>query len=101
MLTVNKPPNLMSPVIYAGEESVTYPNGLIEKSGIVVLPATTAVTVTFDTPFPNVIGAVVMGMRSTTHVTYCLRLDSKSVNNIVIDNANGVQISAEWIAKGY
>lgn len=86
---------------YAGGESHTDGSGLIIKMGVVTCNSAAPVTVTFGTPFPNAIVAVTLAMRSTTHFSLPLRLDSKATNNIVIDNANGGTPVAEWIAIGH
>jgi len=89
----------MTPASYAGEESITFPNGLIMKvkttSGLA-----TGATVTFGTAFPTAIINVVAVLDSTSTTANCT-VDSPSTTIFkVYHNAGGTQ-KIHWIAIGY
>ncbi len=89
-----------SPSTYAGEESITFPNGLILKTGSA--PDTgTNTTVTFDEAFPNAIISVSLTSRLSTGGTVVTSsVISKSLSNFVAFNSE-VLDAFEWIAIGY
>ena len=90
----------MAPVVYDGEESVTFPNGLIIKMGYAANTNSTVV-VTFETPFPTGILTVAPGWRHSNAT-----LDSPSINNLSATSftlvfVNSGKTGAYWTAIGY
>jgi hypothetical protein len=85
-----------TPTAYAGEESVTFPNGLISKGGFVSLA--TGATITFDEAFPNTLREFGIEVTSVTPV-------SKSVHTAALSgfkiefSGGGTQI-IRWHATG-
>ena len=89
------------PASYTGQESVTFPNGLIMKKGRVSLVSDVSKTVTFATPFPNAIENVQFTQTNSVHIHgWSWRVWSRSVNNIVLhsDADSGMY---DWVAWGY
>lgn len=90
------PPN------YAGEESVTFPNGFIMKTGSANDTGTTT-TVTFATPFPNgILSAFVCGEEDAGgSLVWIDGAGSISVNDIVVRRSNGLIGVFYWLAIGW
>lgn len=65
---VSSIPNGFTPTSYAGEESVTFPNGLIMKFGSVT--GGNGTVVTYGSQFPNAVLSVVATDRSAYSDTY-------------------------------
>ena len=85
-----------TPTSYAGEESVTFPNGLIFKHGVQAFSGQTA-TVTFDAAFTTLISASVTGLHATNEGT-CV-LSSVAITGLVA-KTNGSLTSIHWQAWG-
>ena len=89
------------PKRYVGGESVTFPNGLILKSGNKTRTGA-ATTVTFATPFPNgILTAPVAAGGTTGNQTQNVDSHSLTVNNFVIQCANAESDPYRWIVIGW
>lgn len=95
-----QPRNRYIPASYAGEESVTFPNGLIIKMNNTNYTGDPQ-TVTFAVPFPNAaISVSVRGVTAAgTPVTPLLR--SFNANGFTMKLYDFVVDSYSWIAIGY
>lgn len=87
--------------IYAGGESVTFPNGLIMKVGYIERVAGTTTPVTFDVAFPNALVSVVITQNADSPTNYGTRVGSESVTGFscyinAADNPDGFY----WMAFG-
>ena len=91
-----------SPASYAGEESVTLPNGLIMKMGYIARIAAET-PVVFGDPF----GTALVSVSVTPYdaaggpVDYEVTLNSVSVNGFTIHQSLSSEESFYWIAIGY
>lgn len=86
---------------YTGQQSITWPNGLIEKSGYVARSGTDT-TVTFTAAFSNAVvyANVTPVMSAGTATDYATTIKSVSISNIVITNALAVD-GYYWCVRGY
>lgn len=86
---------------YAGEESITVPNGLILKTGSTTVDLT-PVVVTFETAFPN---ACVTAFTTADGVSTFLEpiaVTAKSTTSITLDRNGGTKSqTVYWLAIGY
>ena len=90
----------ISPLVYAGEESVTFPNGLIVKMGYKETTSTSA-TVTFATPFTGITTVVIVDRGTQmTYSAYIISAQSKTGFTAIIDAAT-YKTGFNWIAIGY
>jgi hypothetical protein len=94
----------MTPQIYAGEESVTFPNGMIEKTGKISVLQDSSQTVTFAVPFPNANLHIylteeynILDITSTGLLSY----GNSTVNGFTIRKGSNNTTMVHWIAKGY
>lgn len=87
-----------TPVSYAAEESVTFPNGLIIKFGNDSV--TTGDTITFGTAFPNSLISVFVTL-STTTGTKSVSVSVQSTTIFKIHHNVGAAVLVNWIAVGY
>ena len=87
-----------SPTSYAGEESITLPNGLIMKMGIKA--GATSATVTFGTAFPNAIISVSVTLENATAMGNPSTISAKSTTAFTV-KAVGAPTNYHWIAIGY
>jgi len=88
------------PFNYVGGESVTYPNGLIEKSGYLARTGLDT-TVTFATPFPNdCISAVAIAVFDGA-LDYEVHLKARPTVNSFIITESDVPPGFCWFAKGW
>ena len=94
---VDGAPNF-TPSTYAGEESVTFPNGLIMKWGISTLTTAGGQEITFNDPFPNDIINVI-SERHIADNTVSLGITSYDVEKITCNPAGGGTF--HWQAIGY
>jgi len=89
-----------TPSTYAGEESVTLPNGLIMKMG-----STTSKTVNYGTAFPGGCVSVTIAHRNPYNDTYgnASFVDSSSLSGFTIISGRTVSGSGSWFwqAIGY
>jgi hypothetical protein len=98
---VDSAPNF-TPSTYAGEESVTFPNGLIMKWGSVEINANSTSTVTFGTAFNTIVNAQVSWFVNSNTATSPCFLGSDIANaSIEIRNNIGITAKAYWQAIGY
>lgn len=92
-----------NPLAYAGEESVTFPNGVIIKMGESAGIATsTTGTITFGTAFPNSISCVSLSRRLSDNESTARepRIHSKSTTAFSVYNYSSNTIYVNWIAVG-
>lgn len=100
-------PGTMSPLSYAGGESVTFPNGLIIKMGHYANVATdTTVEVTYGTAFPNGVIAAIgsySGSNPGMHTPMGAVPKSGSEKTILrLTNCSGTYTAnIDWIVIGY
>ncbi len=98
-----------SPTDYAGDgssdsrESVTFPNGIIFKHGVIAATTDGNKTVTFDTAFPNGIVSVNAIPRSSAGDTIdCAILGAPTTSSFVVQIANENSLTHfYWQAWGY
>jgi hypothetical protein len=92
-----------TPSTYAGEESVTLPNGLIMKFGSKSVPGDYAANVSFATNFPG--GIVQVQLTIETEITLTvdagITATSQTVNGFIIQNGWGGTATVSWMAIGY
>jgi len=89
-----------TPTSYANEESVTYPNGLIVKSGYAARSGLYT-TVTFGTAFPNACLSVVMTSLYDGAISYESHLRyAPTTTEFVVVQSSSVN-GQYWIARGY
>jgi hypothetical protein len=73
-----------SPTSYASEESITFPNGLIEKSGYTARTGNTT-TITFGTAFPTaVVSAIVTVYRAAGANSYTPVVQTLTTSNMTV-----------------
>ncbi len=89
-----------TPTSYAGEQSVTFPNGLIFKQGTESIAAGATDTVTFDDAFSTVISASVTTVAASGSRNVCY-LSNLLEANIQIYNAHTGTSTAHWQVWGY
>ena len=90
-----------TPATYAGEESVTLPNGMIMKHGLLSVIFGSA-TETFGTAFPTAILNVQLTMiegNSTDRAP--IKLGARSTTSFTALNPNGATLDVYWQAWGY
>ena len=87
-----------SPTSYVGGESVTFPNGLIEKTGN-DLTGGSPVTITFGTAFPTAC-VVAVATPSADNANTGVSITAKSTTTLTVRN-NGAAAGFRWIARGY
>ena len=98
---VDSAPNF-TPSTYAGEESVTFPNGLIMKWGSLDMTASSTSTVTFATAFSTIVNVQVSWQIDNNDSTPPVRLKSPISNeSIEIRNLIGGTAKVYWQAIGY
>lgn len=87
------------PTIYTGGESITFPNGLIIKSGWKD-DADTLTTVTFGTAFPNAfLSAQVTGIETAASIVWLNQVGSTTT--IVVRRSGNLTGGFYWMAIGY
>jgi len=91
-----------SPTTYAGEESVTFPNGLVFKHGVVAQSGTGA-TVTFGTAFETaIISASGTGFKNDALQKFPPYLKTATTSALVFFQPNNPGFtSIHWQAWGY
>jgi hypothetical protein len=98
---VDSAPNF-TPSTYAGEESVTLPNGFIIKQGNELsIPAGSSLTVTFGTAFPTSCVNVQATMNSSASSTNGIYASTLTASSFRIHNAHSAARNAFWMAIGY
>lgn len=93
-LKVKSIANQFIPSAYAGEESITFPNGLIIKQGTKAALG----TVTFAAPFPTACVNVQLTSNNNGNAHTNMRVSSVTKNGFY---ANGAYFPAYWVARGY
>ncbi len=94
-----------TPSTYAGEESVTLPNGLIMKFGLFSGVTTTGTTLSFSSAFPT----AVISATATGNTTHTITINSNYAGKCAVSNVttSGMKVwgepgsSAYWQAIGY
>ena len=94
-----------TPTSYAGGESVTLPNGLIMKFGIVTGVTTTGTALSFSSAFPN----AVISATATGNTTNTITINSNHAGKCAVSNVttSGMKVwgepssSAYWQAIGH
>ena len=91
-----------TPTSYAGEESITFPNGLIMKQGADTISGSGTTTVTFAAAFPTACTRVV-GQDSSTHNTSCYEMKARTLtaSSFKVRNDSSVSRTFSWFAIGY
>jgi hypothetical protein len=90
-----------TPESYAGEESVTFPNGLIMKWGVINMAGDTTATVTFAQAFSTIKNVQVSKSRNTNSSTNTPTIKSISNSNFVIRNPSDHTHNMYWQAIGF
>lgn len=88
---------------YAGEESVVFPNGLIQKRGTVVVAANNTTGVSFAAAFPSGIVNVQMTLNGGTlaAIVGVWGAHTESVSGFTAENGMDLQRTFFWFAEGY
>ena len=89
-----------SPTIYASEESVTLPNGLIMKFGTVTASLNAVTTVTFGSAFTDTVNAQLTIEETGSNDRYAMKINSLSISALDIRNTNGVNLTVHWMVIG-
>lgn len=94
-----------SPTSYTGEESVTFPNGYIQKTGTTAsIGSRASLTITFGTAFPNAIKSVVASISSNitpTDTGEDWAAHTQTTTNFVMENGDNAAHTFDWIAIGW
>lgn len=91
-----------SPIAYAGEQSVTFPNGQIFKQGSLSVTANSIGTVTFTDAFPTaVVSGSCSALRQEDLFTYAPHLYVLSASQIRFRNNDNITVTIHWQAWGY
>ena len=93
-----------TPSTYAGEESVTLPNGLIMKFGLATAAANTTTTVTFDTNldvFSGTVNAQLTLKSPGTVDLYSIKVESLSNTTLVLRSTQAAVQDVYWQVIGY
>ena len=90
-----------SPTIYASEESVTLPNGLIMKFGTVTASLNAVTTVTFGSAFTDTVNAQLTIENNSSADRYAMKINSLSVSALDIRNTSSTNLTVHWMAIGY
>ncbi len=94
-----------SPTAYAGEESITFPNGLIVKQGIesVGSSATDEVVyaVAFPTAFTNAFCTIVSSNTAINEPAMCQPKSGVETTTLQVTNGETTTVSVAWLAIGY
>jgi hypothetical protein len=91
-----------TPTTYAGEESITLPNGLVIKLGSASSTQDTQETFAFAAAFSTAIMGV-WTQRTDAGASHVLAVDSQSVANFTINRDDTIDgsVGFNWIAIGY
>jgi len=93
--------SVYTPASYAGEESITFPNGLIIKNGVVPAVEKNTVNVSFGSAFPTAIKSIVVSRNTAeTTIAYSWTVTAQSVNGFSF-YTEGTTGNYDWIAIGY
>ena len=89
-----------TPSSYAGEQSITFPNGLIIKQGTKTAAAASTVTITFSAAFPSSLLVVIV--QGNAYDTNDPTVTSKhATDSFNYKQGGGSHSAFDWIAIGY
>ena len=89
-----------SPTIYASEESVTLPNGLIMKFGTVTASSNAVTTVTFGSAFTDTVSAQLTMEDNLSADRFAMKINSLSVSALDIRNTISTNLTVHWMVIG-
>ena len=89
-----------SPTIYASEESVTLPNGLIMKFGTVTASLNSVTTVTFGSAFTDTVNAQLTIEENSSTDRYSIKINSLSVSALDIRSTSALNLAVHWMVIG-
>lgn len=98
------PANAMTPATYAGEESVTYANGLIHKTGSVSIAQDSSQSVSFAEAFPTSLQHVILTEQLATldiDGTGLLAYTDAATTGFTIRKGTNETTTVHWFAIGY
>jgi len=92
-----------TPSTYAGEESVTLPNGLIMKFGSKSVPGDSSANVSFSQAFPNSIVQVQLTLKTNIPLNNDAGLSaiSQTTSGFTIQNGASFTETVSWMAIGH
>ena len=92
-----------TPSTYAGEESVTLPNGLIMKFGSQSVPGDSTATVSFATNFPGGIVQVQLTIKTAISLSSDAGVTAtlQTISGFTIQNGASFTETISWMAIGY
>ena len=92
-----------TPSTYAGEESVTLPNGLIMKFGSQTVGSDSTASVSFSEAFPNSIVQVQLTIETIISLgtDAGLSATSQTTSGFTIQNGSSGTVTISWMAIGY
>ena len=90
-----------TPATYAGEESVTLPNGMIMKMGTIFINDNTTNTLTFGTAFPTAIVSATVTPSINNVNDQKAHIRTQSISSMIITNTGTQDGNINWIAIGY
>ena len=92
-----------TPSTYAGEESVTLPNGLIMKFGSQTVGSDSTASVSFSEAFPNLIVQVQLTIKTIISLgsDAGLSATSQTTSGFTIQNGSAGAATISWMAIGY
>jgi hypothetical protein len=90
-----------TPSTYAGEESVTLPNGLIMKFGTVTASLNAVTTVTFGSAFTDTVNAQLTIEETGSADRNAMKINSLSVSALGIRNTGGANLTVHWMVIGH
>ena len=93
-------PDAFVPAAYAGEQSVTLPNGLIMKFGTIAISANTNDDVVFLSAFTTVVNAQA-SMETTSTNNQFAYIRSLTTTTLSLRNNGGANNTIHWCAVGY
>jgi hypothetical protein len=89
-----------SPTIYASEESVTLPNGLIMKFGTVTASPNAVTTVTFGSAFTDTVNAQLTVEENSSADRFPMKINSLSVSALDIRSTSALNLAVHWMVIG-
>jgi len=93
------PGNEFTPATYAGEGSVTLPNGLIMKMGRVTTSGTSR-AVSYGSPFPNAVLSTVVTVEASTSLAVDTVISNKTLSSFDVFYGSAAT-HVNWFAIGY
>ena len=89
-----------TPSTYAGQESVTLPNGLIMKFGTVTATLNAVTTVAFVSDFTDTVNAQLTIEENSSSDRFPVKINSLSVSALDIRNTSGINLTVHWMVIG-